>query len=373
MKKTKIIFFILFLGFFYPFHSFAEIIKQEKTTDENPHFNVFLDFSNSIHSIVKKEFYEGSHFSDDDLNLEIIGRATDKISYRFTKQLKKTENSEMIDLAYLKYKWNDKLYFLFGKQPFSFGSMEYVNSVNEHAYRHPNVHKNQDNPVGFSFIYIPIKDHEFQFQIVNIIKNHEKYYVTRNLHHPMGYSVNWNWSILNNKMIQNRWSYSFFHFQESEKEKFWKFLALGSKLNLKPFSIEADYILSDKDIEKNQDLTKIFQSLNNNNNNVPSAKYGTYLVKLKYNFIPRWNFIVKGGYETGISKQKINDILEKNKLFKKEYTYYGGVEFLPLIENDDLSFHFLYKNQRINYSLNAIQKENKHFIILGFSYRIKMI
>ncbi|WP_238784344.1 porin [Blattabacterium cuenoti] len=378
IKKTKIIFLIIFLGFLYPSHSFSEIIKQKNTTDENSHFNMFLDFSSSINSTVKKEFSEGSRFSEDYLNLEVIGKATDKISYRFTKQFKKTENFEMIDLAYLKYKWNDKLYFLVGKQPFSFGSMEYANNFYEHAYRYPHVYKNKENSVGFSFIYLPIKDHEFQFQIINGIKNKEVNVVqikNHEVNHPMGYSVNWNWSLLNNnkKIIQNRWSYSIF--QENEKKKFWKLLALGSKLNWKPFSIEADYIFSDEDIEKNGEVTKILRSLNNDYSHIASVKYGTYLVKLKYNFIPKWNLIAKGVYEIGTSKEGINDILGENQLFQKTYTYYGGVEFLPIIKNDDLSFHLSYQNQRVNYSLDQMKKENNnnHFIILGLSYRVKMI
>ncbi|WP_185857709.1 porin [Blattabacterium cuenoti] len=377
MKKTKIIFLILFLGFFYPFRNFAEIIKQKKTTDENPHLNIFLDFSSSLNSTVKQELYESSRFSEDSLNLKVIGKANDKISYHFEKQLlKKTENSEMLDLAYLKYKWNDKLYLLFGKQPFAFGSMEYASGLYENRYRYPHVYKSNENYVGFSFIYIPIKDHELQFQMINSnsMKKKEENMV-QEVNYPMGYSVNWNWSLLdnNNKIIQNRWSYSIF--QENENKKFWKLLALGSKLNLKPFSIEADYILSDEDIEKNGDITKILRSLNPNYNYTASVKYGTYLVKLKYNLIPKWNLIAKGVYEIGTSKKGNNDILGENKLFKKAYTYYGGIEFLPIIKNNDLSFNLSYQNQIVNYSLDQMKEKNNnnHFIILGLSYRIKMI
>ncbi|QIK16693.1 hypothetical protein G9C01_01900 [Blattabacterium sp. DPU] len=379
MKKTKIIFLILFLGFFYSFHSFAKIIKKKKTVEENPHFNIFLDFSSSLNSTVKtvkKEFSEGSRFSEDYLGLEVVGKATDKISYRFVKQFKKTENENtenygMVDVAYLKYKWNDKLYFLVGKQPFSFGSMEYANSFYDHAYRYTNVYKNKENSVGFSFVYLPIKNHEFQFQIVNGEKKREKNVgVVEEEHHPMGYSLNWNWNF--NKIFQNRWSYSIF--QENDKKIFWKLLALGSKLNLKPISIEADYILSNENIEKNVKIAKILQSSNQNYCSFP-IKYGTYLVKLKYNFFPEWNLIIKGVYEIGTYKKGINNILEKNKLFQKAYTYYGGVEFIPFIKKNDLSFYFSYQNQIINYKLYSMKKENKnnHFIILGFNYRVKMI
>ncbi len=376
------IFFVLFLGFFYPFHninySYADegIINQKK--DKNSQFNIFLDFRNSIHSIVKKESFEGSRFYEDYLNLEIIGKANDKISYHFAKKLNDLndiKNKTIVDLAYLKYKWNDKLYFLIGKQPYSFGSMEYYNKIYESPYQYINVYKNQENPIGLNFIYIPIKNHELQLQVVNSIKN--LYYKEENKKeekNPIGYSLNWNWSLFNHKIIQNRWSYSIF--QENEHKKFWKLLALGSKVDLKYFSIEADYILSDEDIDRNGDITNILRSCHSDYKEIVPLKNGIYLIKLKYNFIPKWNLIAKGVYEMNTSKKGVNNILEGNKLFKKAYTYYGGIEFIPIRKNEDLSFYFLYKNQIINYNLDhPIKAENKnnHFITLGFSYRIKMI
>ncbi len=331
---------------------------------------------------MKQEFSEGTRFSENDLNLEVIGKANDKISYRFTKHFVKkieTGNYDMLDVAYLKYKWNDKLDFLFGKQPFSFGSMEYASGPYEHAYRYIHVHKKNKNYVGFSFIYHPIKDHELQFQVVNEMKQQEGNMMIQDINYPMGYSVNWNWSLNPNKndhdqIIKNRWSYSIF--QEHDKKKYWKLLALGSQFHWKPVTIEADYILSHEDKEKKRIVTEILRSYNPDHYyNIASVKYGTYLVKLKYNFIPKWNLIAKGVYEVGTSKKGMNNILGPNRLFQKAYTYYGGVEFLPIIKNDDISFFIAYQNYKINYRLDQIQKENKndHFIILGLNYRVKMI
>ncbi len=393
MKKTKIIFLIIFLGFFYPFHSFSEIIEQQKTTDEKPNFNIFLDSSNGLYSSVVKNKFEGSHFFDSYLNLEVIGNTNNKISYRFTKQLIKKsieENHHMLDLAYFKYKWNDKLYFLFGKQPFSFGSMEYANESYSHeqAYRYSHVYKKNrnENYIGFSFIYYPIKDHEFQFQIVNDINKESIIFPKETINfYPIACSVSWNWSLNpinfyhhhdhdhdhdDNRIIKNRWSYSII--QENEKKKYWKLLTLGSRFKWKPVIIEADYILSNEDMEKNRSITNVLRTLNFYDH--PSVKYGTYLVKLKYNFIPKWNLIAKGVYEIGASG-KGNFFLKENKLFQKSYTYYGGLEFFPIMKNDDISFFIAYQNNRINYSLYSMKKENKndYFILLGFNYRVKMI
>ncbi|WP_185870810.1 porin [Blattabacterium cuenoti] len=340
---------------------------------------MFIDLSSSLNSTVKKEIFEGSNFSEDYLNLEIEGKTNDKISYRFSKKLNNNKNSvnyKIVDLAYLKYKWNDDLHFLIGKQPIAFGSMEYASSSYDKTFRYSNVlyNKNVENPVGFNLIYHPIKNQELQLQIVNSNSNtKEKEYDNKKWTHPMGGTLNLNCSFFN-KMIQSRCSYSIF--QENEKNNFWKLLAIGGKLDFKPISMEADYILSDEDVEKNGSITKIIQSMKiNNNNHSPSIKYGTYLVKFKYNFLPRWCLIAKGEYETGTSKREFSDLFVKNQLFKRLYTYYGGVEFFPVKNNEDISLHLVYKNQRINYNLDKIKKENKnnHFMILGFSYRVKII
>lgn len=398
MKKIRMISLFIVLGFFYPWHmGHSEMIKKGeklRTTMEknvNPHrnFNMYMDFTSSIYSTVDKDLYfEGSPFSTESLKLDIVGKENDKISYRFVQKFNKKnhvdkeedlENREdhriydsvIIDLAYLKYKYNDKLSFLIGKQPISFGSMEY-NSKDLHIYQYPDVYKNKENPVGINFIYTPKKDQELQLQIVNSNSrklNEDIYHEI--ISHPMGYSANWNWNLFN-KIIQNRWSYSIF--QESKKDKFWKLLALGSKLDFKPISIEGDYIFSDEDIEKKSYFTRALRSLNNNNyKDYVSIKYGTFFLKFKYNFIPKWNLFAKGVYEVGRSKKDINQIygIVQNQLLKKACTYYGGIEYMPY--KDDLSLYFLYKKQKVDY-MDFIRQENKndHSIALGLNYRIKL-
>ncbi|WP_185859639.1 porin [Blattabacterium cuenoti] len=396
MKKTRMISFFIVLGFFYPWDNVhSEMIKKgEKLrttmeTDVNSHrnFNMYIDFTSNIHSTVEKYTFDGSPFSTESLKLDLIGKANDKISYRFVQKFNKKNHVEkeddldntedhriydpiIIDLAYLKYKYNDQLSFLIGKQAASFGSMEY-NSKDLHIYQYPDIYKNKENPVGINFIYTPKKNQELQLQIVNShSRKFDEEMYPEQVYHPMGYSANWNWNLFDNT-IQNKWSYSIF--QESKKDEFWKLLALGSKLDLKPISIEADYILSDEDIEKNGQFTKIFRSLNNNYKDFVSIKYGTFFLKFKYNFIPKWNFFAKGVYEVGRSKKDINEIygLVQDQLLKKAYTYYGGIEYMPC--KDDLSLYFLYQKQQIDY-FDLIKQEDKnvHYMALGLNYRIKL-
>ncbi|AWU43741.1 hypothetical protein DM815_01605 [Blattabacterium sp. (Cryptocercus kyebangensis)] len=379
MKKIKTIFFLLLLVFFYPLYGIhseikkEEILKKNIEKHEDRNFNMYIDFISSIYSKVEKEVFDGGIFSEESLKLDLIGKANENIDYRFVKKINMYPESNRIDkkimdIAYLKCKLNDQLSFLIGKQPISFGSMEY-NSKYLQVYQYPDIYKNEDNPVGINFIYTPKKNQEFRFQIVNNLNKENNFF--KKGRNPMGYSLNWNWNLFHKK-IQNRWSYSIF--QEKEPDHFWKVLALGSKLDLKPVSMESDYILSDEDIEKNGNLTKIFRSITKDYQDFASIKYGTYFLKVKYNFIPRWNLFAKGVYEIGRSKKEIKQIIVKDQLFKKGYTYYGGIEYQPIKHNEDLSLYFLYQRKYVKY-MDKIKQENKnnHFISLGLSYRVKLL
>ncbi len=374
MKKTKIISFIIFLMIF------SSTYADEQNNQKENNHQLFVNFRSGINATVKNGVSDGSIFSNH-LSLELSGKVNDKVSYHFSNRLnnfKGKPNNLNLDLAYLKYKWNKKIYLLFGKQPFSFGGMEYSNnSIYDRPYNSIDkiVYKNNDNPIGLNLIYLPIKNHEFQLQIVNGIKNPHNPRTedpNQRIDSPAGYSLNWNWNLFKDKMIQNRWSYSFF--QENEREKYWKYLALGSKFNLSPFSIETDYILSDEDVDRNGKMINILRSNNAEYSDTAPIIYETYLVKLKYNFLPKWNIVAKGTYEIGSSKKDINGILKENQIFKRESNYYGGIEFVP-IKNDNVSFHLLCKNQVVDYDLGKIkiEKDNKYSVILGLIYRIKII
>ncbi|WP_185873608.1 porin [Blattabacterium cuenoti] len=377
MKKKTLIYLFLFLGFFYPLHS--EINQGEILyKDPPPHrkINMYIDFiSNIHHNIVEKNVFSGPLFSTDSLKFDLRGKANEKISYRFVQQMKpkddedpKMDHSTIInDVAYLKYKFHDQLYLLIGKQPFSFGSMEYSGG-DFHVYppyTYTDVLK-KENPIGINFIYTPKKNHEIQFQIVNNIytKQFQSNTTEKKISYPpIGYSINWNGDFFK-KHLKNRWSYSIF--QEKDKEKFWKLLALGSKLDLKPISIEADYIFSDEDIEKNGEITKIFRSLN-----LASVKYGNYFLKLKYNILPQWYLFAKGMYEIGIYKEL--NVMEKNKSFKKSYNYSGGIEYRPIKHYDDLRLYFIYQQNNVYYLYFMKQKnKNDHNFSFGLSYRVKL-
>ncbi|WP_185855289.1 porin [Blattabacterium cuenoti] len=381
MKRTKIIFIIIV---FFTITSNSNILFAKNKKHLYHKYdgkintpNIFLDFYNNINSSIliqdKNCISHGSDFYND-TNLSVLGKVNNKTDFFISKKLKHPEQYEeqnyyLFDLAYLKHKLNDKFNLIIGKQPIPLGSTESSNSDDEKSdtYIYSDLYKIKTHPIGIDFVFLPVKNHKFQLQIANNININRKDGSTIP---TLGGTINWNWK---KDLMENKWSYSIF--KENEKNKFWKLLALGSKLNLKPIIVEGNYIFSEEDIEKNGELTNILQ---NYHDKIPSTKFGTYILKLKYNFSPKWNVFAKGSYEIGIYKNKekvMQDdqehvLLKSNQLFKKSYTYGGGIEFFP--SNENLSVNLAYQNRIDNYPIYKKENKNEHFILLGMNYRMKI-
>ncbi|WP_185850749.1 porin [Blattabacterium cuenoti] len=402
MKKTKIIF--IFLVFFYPLHNnrmHSEIKKKVKEEEINPThgFNLHIDFSNSIQNKIKDELFDEYLFLSDDLKLDFKGKPDNKhTTFRFVQKFEikdKNKNedkvdkndlsysynylSPLIDLAYIKYNLNKKLSFVIGKQYPTFKEIE--SNINFHRY--PKKFKNKDNPFGINIIYKPIKNQEIQLQIVK--SNSMKYYYNIPtkvnyviVDNPIGFSLGLNWSLFN-KIIRNKWSYSIF--QEDEKDRYWKYIALESGFHLKSFSLDVNYMFSDEDRERDDLISQIIRLCQDNDKFIVSIKSKTYLIQAQYDFFPQWRLLAKGAYETESFKRNIDelyDLVVENKEFKREYSYLGCIEYYPYKPNkENLKFYVSYERHKMNY-INMIKRycknhKDDHIVSFGLKYRIKLI
>ena len=71
--------------------------------------------------------------------------------------------------------------------------------------------------------------------------------------------------------------------------------------------------------------------------------YNSFITKLNWQFVPRWNLMLKGMYETA-SVTKI----DRFKDFRKSYGYVGSVEYYP-IKGQDLRIFLAYVGRKITY------------------------
>ena len=94
--------------------------------------------------------------------------------------------------------------------------------------------------------------------------------------------------------------------------------------------------------------------------------YTSFITKLNWQFVPRWNLMLKGMYETA-SVTKV----DRFKDFRKSYGYVGSVEYYP-VKSQDFRVFLAYVGRKVTYKDGVgLDKYNTNCIELGFKYRIK--
>lgn len=403
----KIIFYTCMFGATAVMSMYAQ--TQEKTPSEKflpqrleliekkfDKLNMYMNFQTNWNSYISDSNYQTSYFSVDRLRLEMIGQMNDQISYRFRQLLNRRAGPELntidglsraTDFAFISYKLNDQLSVTVGKQGMLAKGIEFG-----YNFKNMNVFH-----TGVKFCYKSLKNHEIQFQVVNnstdkllsmydykeqdaVGKLRDVSFKKQDFRDqgietartPLGYSFNWNGNLWGGKVL-TRWSYSIF--QESKKN-FWKFLTIGTQFNFHPVTIDVDYLRSDEDLDRERYGTEVFRRVRNEVKNgnkliATNMSYSTYLLKLRYNFAPQWNILLKGAYETAFSK----DLTElKDKTFRKSYGYFGGFEYMPMKNSDDMAVHLVYIRSKADYPQPVKDlSSNFHYISLGLFYRLKLL
>lgn len=404
MKKVKLLSFFIF--------SHLLLMQAQTPVDEDKslaerlgiiqkkmdNFGMFMNFRTNFNMPIEKNLLQNSYFSVDQLRLVMVGNLNDKVSYHFRQRLNKSAGpgatstdkvSRATDFAFISYKINDKLAITVGKQAMAIGTIEADYNALA-VYQYADIFQNMNVfYTGMNFSYRPVKKHEFQFQVLNnsvekLSDIYDKEEGNENAKRqklkdqgieeskiPLGYTLNWN-ALWQDEKIHTKSSYSLF---QEAKSKYWKILALGAQFNFHPFIVDADYIHSDEDIDRETYGTHAFRkALGGNSDRIATnVLYDSYILKLKYRLSPQWNAFVKGMYETAYSKDfPANEISSRN--FRTSYGYLCGVEYFPFKDINNFRLYFFYRGQQIKYaeSVKALN-QNINAFSLGLTYRIKML
>lgn len=88
--------------------------------------------------------------------------------------------------------------------------------------------------------------------------------------------------------------------------------------------------------------------------------------KVNWQFVPRWNFMAKGTYETAsVSK------IEQLKDYRKSIGYLASLEYYP-VKDQDLRLFLAYVGHHYDFSRKCgLEDYSTSRIELGFMYRIK--
>ena len=333
---------------------FETITGMPKKTD---FLHVNLNTRFGFHGTLEGSGQEKAAFKADFLRLQITGDITDRIYYKWFQHINRsnTPNSldnmpSSIDCLGIGFHITPALSAFIGKQYADYGGFEYDANPAE-------VYEFSDYGnymtcflVGADLIWQVTPTQELRFQIIDGRSNtaEETYSLLPPGYEPakvpLGYSFNWNGNLFDGRLL-TRWSFSFFH--EGKKDNIY-LLGLGTAWRQDKFSVYADVFYSAEDIDKLGILSEI-SALTPQGYQVTDCSYLSVISRVDYRPLSKWNFFLKGFYETS-SLRKDNPGMEEGK-YRTTYGYQGGVEYFPMKEN--LRFFLVYHGRQVDFTRRA--------------------
>ncbi|SUB88830.1 Uncharacterised protein [Porphyromonas macacae] len=352
-------------------------------------FNLFLNMNGSFDAEWnnKNSDYNFGHFNMRQLRIEAKGNINERFSYRWRQRLNRPNNPGVdnmptsIDIAGLGVNITDRFSMFAGKQCAAYGGIEFdLNPIE--IYEYSDMIENMSNFLtGVNFAYQLSPNHQLQFQILNSL-NHG-FSSTYNTSYdpriygakiPLVYTLNWNGNMFDGA-FQTRWSASVMS-QTSKKHMF--YMAFGNQLNLsKNFDMFVDVMYSREDLDRKGIISRLLpiQAPDRSIYTAQNANYLSFVAKANIRFAPRWNWFIKGMYETAsVGKDFTIErrFIEKGK-FSTSLGYFTGIEYYPM-SNSNLHFFLTYVGRSFKYEkkLDYLKDFNTNRVSLGFIYQLPM-
>lgn len=368
------------------FKSLAEeVTKLKKSSDM---FNVYLNTAASVQVETDNEHQWSTGFKNKHLRLEIKGNLTDKLYYRFcyrmtNSNVARSEDNfaRSTDVVMIGYRFSDKLSVEAGKIFQPLGGYE-VDENPIYIYEYSDLTGGLECYLGGVVVnYKPIPTQEFVVGVTNA--HNDKFAdvygdnslaiegdgtqnrILEKTRIPLGYSLGWNGSFLNNRLL-TRWSWG----TEGEaRHKYSRMLILGQKLNLDRLQWYFDYMYQNDGLDRfglaSREVRDFFPAVGGEVW-MSDVYYTSFITKLNWQFAPQWNLMLKGMHETA-SVTKV----DRFKDFRKSYGYVGSVEYYP-VKSQDFRVFLAYVGRKVTYKDGVgLDKYNTNRIELGFKYRIK--
>lgn len=368
------------------FKSLAEEVTKLKKS--NDMFNVYLNTAASAQVETDNEHEWSTGFKNKHLRLEIKGNLTDKLYYRFcyrmtNSNVARSEDNfaRSTDVVMIGYRFSDKLSVEAGKIFQPFGGYE-VDENPIYIYEYSDLTGGLECYLGGVVInYKPVPTQEIVVGVTNA--HNDKFAdvygdnslaiegdgtqnrILEKTHIPLGYSLGWNGSFLNNRLL-TRWSWGI---EGEARHKYSRMLILGQKLNLDRLQWYFDYMYQNDGLDRfglaSREVRDFFPAVGGEVW-MSDVHYTSFITKLNWQFAPQWNLMLKGMYETA-SVTKV----DRFKDFRKSYGYVGSVEYYP-VKSQDFRVFLAYVGRKVTYKDGVgLDKYNTNRIELGFKYRIK--
>lgn len=368
------------------FKSLAEeVTKLKKSSDM---FNVYLNTAASVQVETDNEHQWSTGFKNKHLRLEIKGNLTDKLYYRFcyrmtNSNVARSEDNfaRSTDVVMIGYRFSDKLSVEAGKIFQPFGGYE-VDENPIYIYEYSDLTGGLECYLGGVVVnYKPVPTQEIVVGVTNA--HNDKFAdvygdnslaiegdgtqnrILEKTRIPLGYSLGWNGSFLNNRLL-TRWSWGI---EGEARHKYSRMLILGQKLNLDRLQWYFDYMYQNDGLDRfglaSREVRDFFPAVGGEVW-MSDVHYTSFITKLNWQFAPQCNLMLKGMYETA-SVTKV----DRFKDFRKSYGYVGSVEYYP-VKSQDFRVFLAYVGRKVTYKDGVgLDKYNTNRIELGFKYRIK--
>lgn len=368
------------------FKSLAEEVTKLKKS--NDMFNVYLNTAASAQVETDNEHEWSTGFKNKHLRLEIKGNLTDKLYYRFcyrmtNSNVARSEDNfaRSTDVVMIGYRFSDKLSVEAGKIFQPLGGYE-VDENPIYIYEYSDLTGGLECYLGGVVVnYKPIPTQEFVVGVTNA--HNDKFAdvygdnslaiegdgtqnrILEKTRIPLGYSLGWNGSFLNNRLL-TRWSWGI---EGEARHKYSRMLILGQKLNLDRLQWYFDYMYQNDGLDRfglaSREVRDFFPAVGGEVW-MSDVHYTSFITKLNWQFAPQWNLMLKGMHETA-SVTKV----DRFKDFRKSYGYVGSVEYYP-VKSQDFRVFLAYVGRKVTYKDGVgLDKYNTNRIELGFKYRIK--
>lgn len=368
------------------FKSLAEEVTKLKKS--NDMFNVYLNTAASAQVETDNEHEWSTGFKNKHLRLEIKGNLTDKLYYRFcyrmtNSNVARSEDNfaRSTDVVMIGYRFSDKFSVEAGKIFQPLGGYE-VDENPIYIYEYSDLTGGLECYLGGVVVnYKPIPTQEFVVGVTNA--HNDKFAdvygdnslaiegdgtqnrILEKTRIPLGYSLGWNGSFLNNRLL-TRWSWGI---EGEARHKYSRMLILGQKLNLDRLQWYFDYMYQSDGLDRfglaSREVRDFFPAVGGEVW-MSDVHYTSFITKLNWQFAPQWNLMLKGMYETA-SVTKV----DRFKDFRKSYGYVGSVEYYP-VKSQDFRVFLAYVGRKVTYKDGVgLDKYNTNRIELGFKYRIK--
>lgn len=350
------------------------LFKNKPDILENVHMNFLLRSSLEI-----PDGDAQSRLKLNEARFEVMGTIVPDLDFRVRWRINQSHNPKSqdnspgsLDIASVNYKFGkDKKWSInAGKQAAYVGSWEFeMNPTFEYQYSEFVNYQTNIFMMGMKLGYQANKNHSFHLQVhntynetFNTLYSNTGYFANgeKGAKTPLGVYVSWLGKLFDEK-YHTFWSYNVSQFASGQTNHNF---ALGNKvvfdrfhayLDVQSANLGMDYVnIASPAVNAHRaSATPGAPPIFANNINYKSA-----ILRVDYEFVPRWFVTAKGFYET--ASQSGNNNVGKN--FRENIGYLAGLEFKPITSQQMKLFAYYYNNQ-VNYnnvvaSANTQQKLN---------------